>query len=170
MSALRHKVGPVTAAPLIRPATPNDFEALLDIRQDVAVDLLERGIASNPNGLTREHLAEWTSAGVLRVAVLDGKVVGSVAVWLHDPTDYWPAQDLATYVRDLMVSPGYHRQGLGSYLLGWAERFSVGEGRNRVRLDCEAGNERLCRYYQEAGYTYVETDVDGYALFEKVLA
>ena len=160
----------MTAAPLIRPATPSDFEALLEIRQDVAVDLLERGIPSNPNGLTRDHLAEWTSAGVLRVAVLDGKVVASVAVWFHDPTDYWPDEGLATYVRDLMVSPGHRHQGLGSYLLGWAEQFSVGEGRNRVRLDCEAANQRLRRYYQEAGYGYVETDVDGYALYEKVLA
>ena len=156
--------------PLIRPATPNDFGALLEIRQDVAVDLLERGIASNPNGLTRDHLAEWTSAGVLRVAVLDGKVVASVAVWFHDPTHHWPDDDLAIYVRDLMVSPGHRHQGLGTYLLGWAELFSVGEGRNRVRLDCEAGNERLRRYYQEAGYTYVETDGEGYALFEKVVA
>ena len=157
------------SAALIRPARPTDFEALLEIRQDIAVDLLERGIASNPNRLTRDHLAEWTSAGVLNVAVLDGKVVASVAIWFHDPTDYWPEDDLATYVRDLMVSPGHRHQGLGAYLLAWAEQFSVGEGRNRVRLDCEAANERLRRYYQGAGYTYIETDVDGYALYEKVL-
>ena len=79
----------MTANPLIRPATPDDFELLLAIREEVAIDLLERGVPSNPNALTWQHLEEWTSAGVLWVAELEGTVIGSIAVWSHDPTNYW---------------------------------------------------------------------------------
>ena len=71
----------MTVNPLIRPATPDDFEPLLAIREGVAIDLLERGIPSNPNALTWQHLEEWTRAGVLWVAELDGEVIGSIAVW-----------------------------------------------------------------------------------------
>ena len=159
----------MTARPQIRLATPYDFDALLEIREEVAIDLLERGIPSNPNALTRQHLEDWTRAGVLWVADLDGAVIGSIAVWPHDPTNYWPRADLASYIRDLMVHPRFRHEGIGALILGWAERFSAGRGRSRVRLDCEAGNERLCRYYKEAGYRHVVTDNDGFALFEKTL-
>ena len=159
----------MTAFPSIRPATPDDFESLLEIREGVAVDLLQRGITSNPNALRRHHLEEWAAAQVLWVAELKGTVVGSIAVWSHDPTNYWPRADLATYVRDLMIHPRYRHQGVGAAILGWAERFSAGRGRIRVRLDCESSNERLCRYYKEAGYRHVVTDKDGFALFEKML-
>ena len=126
---------------MIRLAAPNDFETLLEVREEVAIDLLQRGIPSNPNSLTRQHLVDWTSEGVLWVADLDGEVIGSIAVWFHDPTDYWPRADLASYVRDLMVHPRLRHQGYGALLLKWAERYSAGRGRNRVRLDC--GNLRL---------------------------
>lgn len=159
----------MTAKPLIRLATRDDFEQLLAIREEVAIDLLERGIPSNPNALTWQYLEEWTCAGVLWVAELEGDVIGSIAVWSHDPTDYWPRADLASYFRDLMVHPRYRHAGFGAVMLGWAERFSSGRGRSRVRLDCDASNERLCRYYKEAGYRHVVTDNDGFALFEKTV-
>jgi GNAT superfamily N-acetyltransferase len=159
----------VTGNPRIRPATPDDFELLLEIREEVAIDLLQRGIPSNPNSLTRQHLEDWTSDGVLWVADLDGEAIGSIAVWFHDPTEYWPRADLASYVRDLMVDPRLRHQGYGAMLLGWAESYSSGRGRNRVRLDCDAVNERLCRYYKEAGYRHVITDEYGFALYEKAL-
>ncbi len=159
----------MTGNPWIRPATPDDFEPLLEIREEVAIDLLQRGIPSNPNALTWQHLEDWTTARVLWVAELGGVVIGSIAVWFHDPTDYWPRADLASYFRDLMVHPRHRQEGFGALLLGWAERYSAGRGRNRVRLDCDASNERLCRYYKEAGYRHVVTDSDGFALFEKTL-
>ena len=159
----------MTAIPSIRHATPYDFEPLLEIRKEIAVDLLQRGIASNPNALRRHHLEEWTAARVLWVAESEGTVAGSIAVWFCDPTNYWSRVDLASYVRDLMVHPRHRHHGFGAVILGWAERFSAGTGRSRVRLDCVASNERLCRYYKEAGYRHVVTDKDGFALFEKVL-
>ena len=155
--------------PWVRPATPADFQVLLEVREEVAVDLLQRGIASNPNALTRQHLEEWTKSRALWVAELDGSVIGSIAVWLHDPTDYWPETELATYIRDLMVSPKHRHEGLRASMLRWAERFSASRGRDRVRLDCDAANERLCRYYQDCGYRRVGIDGEGFALYEKAL-
>ena len=156
-------------SPHVRPAFPGDFDALLDIRQEVADDLMRRGVPSGPNGLRRHHLEEWTAAEVLWVGELDGDLVGSVAVWFHDPTGYWPRADLAAYIRDLMVHPRHRGHGIGVAMLGWAERFAAGCGRHQVRLDCDASNARLRRYYREAGYCYVSTDDEGFALFKKAL-
>lgn len=159
----------MTGIPWVRQATPDDFDALLEIRDRVAVDLLERGFQWNPSALTYEHLDGWTRAGALWVGDVRGTVVGSVAVWLYDPVGWWPRADLAGYVRDLMIDPSYRHQGLGAHLLRWAERYISGLGRNRVRLDCDASNKRLWRYYTEAGYGHVQIDEHGSALFEKRL-
>ena len=160
----------MTSIPTLRPATAEDFDLLLEIRREIAADLQQRSIPANPNGLRRHHLEEWTAANVLWVGELQGSVIGSIAVWFHDPTDHWPRSDLATYVRDLMVSPRHRDQGLGAVMLSWAERFSAGLGRSRVRLDCDASNPRLLRYYTEAGYRRVGIDDEGFALFEKAVA
>ena len=130
----------MTAIPSVRRATPDDFEPLLEIRKEIAVDLLQRGIASNPNALRRHHLEEWTAAEALWVAEWERAVVGSIAVWFHDPTNHWPRADLASHVRDLMVHPRYRHRGFGAVILGWAELFSAVNGRSRVRLDCVASN------------------------------
>ena len=159
----------MTSIPALRPATADDFDLLLEIRREVAADLQQRGIPASPNGLTRNHLEEWTAAKVLWVGDLQGTVIGSIAVWFHDPTDHWPRSDRAAYVRDLMVSPRHRNEGIGAVMLSWAERFSAGVGRRRVRLDCDSSNARLLRYYSEAGYGRVGIDDEGFALFEKEL-
>lgn len=157
----------VTQIPHIRPARASDFDAILEIRDQVAVDLLGRGLHWNPNVLSRIQLADWSDRGVLFVAEVKNEVVGSIAIWRRDPGSWWPVEDRAGYVRDLMIHPRLRGQGAGATVLRWAEKYAAGLGLQRVRLDCLSSNDRLCRYYQEAGYRPVATDPDGVAYFEK---
>ncbi len=152
----------------VRPATPADFDTLLKLQDEVAVDLLSRGIRWNPGAVTRGHLNEWVGERALMVGDLEDRVVGVVAVRSADRGGHWPRGDLAGYVHDLMVSPQYKGSHLGRQLLNWSESYARGRGRLWLRLDCDASNERLCRYYEEAGYRRVGGS-DGTALFEKVL-
>jgi len=156
----------VTRIPHVRPAKTSDFDRLLEIRQRIALRLLQRGIHSNPASLTRAHLEEWTEAGVLWVGEVGGEVVAAVTVWRHDPAGFWPRGDVAAYIRDLMVDPEHASQGYGKVVLGWAERYAAGIGRRRVRLDCDLDNERLMRYYHDAGYREIAHD-DQLAYLEK---
>ena len=160
----------VTGIPHVRPAAPPDFEAILEIRDQVAVDLLGRGLHWNPNQLTREQLADWSDGGTLFVAEIKSEIVGSIVVWRRDPGDWWPTEDRALYVRDLMISPHLRHQEVGATILRWAERYAAGIGSQRVRLDCLASNERLCRYYKESGYRHIGTDSHDIAYFEKAVS
>jgi RimJ/RimL family protein N-acetyltransferase len=157
----------VTQIPHVRPARLSDFEAILEIRDQVAVDLLGRGVHWNPNVLSRSQLADWSDRGALFVAEIKDEVVGSIAVWRRDPGSWWPVEDRAGYVRDLMVHPRLRGQQVGLTVLRWAENYAAGLGLQRVRLDCLISNDRLCRYYKEAGYRQVATDADGVGYFEK---
>ncbi|MGQ0849753.1 MAG: GNAT family N-acetyltransferase [Actinomycetota bacterium] len=159
----------MTEFPQVRQATLHDFDDLVRMRDAVSVELLERGIHSALSSLSPHDLAEWIKDQILFVVEVDGAVVGSIAVRLHDPVGIWPPADLAGYIHDLMIVPQNRREGLGLHLLVWAERYVAGLGRGRVRLDCDVSNERLFRYYKEAGYRHVRTTDDGLALFEKNL-
>lgn len=157
----------VTEIPHLRPARVGDFDAILEIRDQVAVDLLGRGVHWNPNVLSRSQLADWSNRGVLFVAEIRNEAVGSIAVWRRDPGGWWPVEDRAGYVRDLMIHPRLRGRDIGATILRWAEKYAGGVGLQRVRLDCLSSNDRLCRYYKEAGYRQVATDLDGVAYFEK---
>jgi ribosomal protein S18 acetylase RimI-like enzyme len=158
----------VTGFLSVRPATTADFDTLLKLQDEVAVYLLSRGIKWNPSAVTRDHLSEWVEEGALMVGTIEDQVVGAIAIRSTDRGDHWPKGDLAGYVHDLMVSPEHKGNHLGRQLLKWAESYAQGRGRVTVRLDCDASNARLCRYYEELGYRRVG-EFDGAALFEKTL-
>lgn len=145
-----------------------DFDRLLKLQDEVAVDLLSRGIKWNPGAVTRNHLSEWVEEGALMVGTIEDQVVGAIAARSVDRGDHWPKGDLAAYVHDLMVSPEHKGNHLGRQLLKWAESYAQGRGRVRVRLDCDVSNVRLCLYYEGLGYRRVG-EFEGAALFEKVL-
>jgi len=159
----------VVTVPLsVRAATGGDIDALQVIREEVAVDLLERGIPWNPNSTRRDHLEAWMADGALWVATSREEVVGMLALWWEDPARYWPKSDLAAYVHDLMISPTVKGERTGERLLSWVESYVRGRGRRLVRLDCDANNQVLCRYYENLGYRRVGTE-GAFALFEKSL-
>jgi ribosomal protein S18 acetylase RimI-like enzyme len=158
----------VTGFLSVRPATTGDFDTLLKLQDEVAVDLLSRGIKWNPGAVTRDHLYEWVQEGALMVGTFEDQVVGAIAIRSADRGNHWPKGDLAGYIHDLMVSPEHKGNHLGRQLLYWAERYTKGRGRLWIRLDCEASNARLCRYYEEVGFRRVG-EFEGAALFEKAL-
>ncbi len=158
----------VTVSLSVRAAQPEDVDRLQAIREEVAIDLLQRGIPWNPNATRREHLESWVAQGALWVATISDEPLGMVAVWWSDPAGYWPKADLAAYLHDLMMSPTLRGERMGERLLAWAESFVRGRGRRWLRLDCDAANDRLRRYYEEAGYEHVGIHA-GAALFQKRL-
>lgn len=73
-------------------------------------------------------------------------------------------------VKKLAVRRDLKGQGLGRLLLEHAENRIIGNGKRFIRLDCMADNERLNRYYLDAGYTHIRRfDGDGWSanLYEK---
>jgi GNAT superfamily N-acetyltransferase len=55
----------------------------------------------------------------------------------------------------LAVKDGYHGQGLGSQIIDWAKSQVAAQGRQLLRLDCEAANKELCDYYVDLGFTQI---------------
>jgi ribosomal protein S18 acetylase RimI-like enzyme len=92
-------------------------------------------------------------SGETYLAVHESGVVGSVRVTERPAVPWEDWSHPAFYVHTLAVRRRYSGRGIGRRILAWAEQEA---GRRRLpflRLDCMAANDRLCRYYQEAGFT-----------------
>ena len=78
---------------------------------------------------------------------------------ISSDTRFWGTErggdGTAGYLHGLMVRRSHAGQGLGSQILGWFEQFVLDCGRTTARLDCQARNTTLRRYYLRHGYTEI---------------
>ena len=138
--------------PELRPAEPDELGTVIDLLEQAAARLHERGITDQ---WPLTFKPEWLHAGIRRrqtwLARLDGAVVGTITLNWSDRlwTDLGPT-DVAGYVHRLTVVPG--RRGLGAELLDWAAGEIRARGRKLLRLDCVPGNTGLNDYYRAAGF------------------
>ncbi len=139
--------------------------------------MLRHGIQQwRPEELPLEWIELCVVHGAVYVASHDDRLIGSVTVMWDDPMVWGERSEPAGYIHLLMVDRRFGGHGIGRSLLNWAERSILEADRRVSRLDCARGNEKLRRYYEGAGYRFVEDqtfpDIDwalATALFKKRL-
>jgi ribosomal protein S18 acetylase RimI-like enzyme len=87
----------------------------------------------------------------VRVALLEEKIVGFVAASRES-------------VSQLYVRCGYHRVGIGTWLLDWAKAQSSG----RLWLYTFAQNERACAFYERSGFREEERGFEEHSKLKNV--
>ena len=95
--------------------------------------------------------------GSFYIAEQDGKIVGAVA--LYESDERWPDGERAIYVHHLVTD--LTARGAGRELLAFAEKEAMRRGMTKIRLDSEKGNEKLAKYYADAGYTELDEFCEG---------
>ncbi len=140
----------------IREATASELDAYIDLLEDAAVWLWEKGIHQWRPGEHRAARAELLAQlqrGCLILAEMDGRLAGGCllaeiapACWLDAPAD-------ACYLSGLVVARWAAGQDLGGRILDAAGDVARSRGKARVRLDCWDGNEFLKGYYRARGFT-----------------
>ena len=131
-------------------ATADDLDQLIELLDDVSAWLRGRGIAQWPAHFSIDWLAPAVAGGETWLAHVDGRLAGTVTLSWSDPL--WPDDGAAGYVHRLAVRRD--AAGLGRRLLDWAAAITIGAGRDRLRLDCVAWNQRLRDYYEAAGFAH----------------
>lgn len=143
----------------VRAAGDDDLPAVHEILDGAAAWLIEQGIHQWPNPYPREPIARAHADRELWIGTRAGRTVATMRTARRDP-DIWGEDDAAAlYVHALAARRESLARGSGLELLRWAARTAARDGLTAVRLDCWAGNDRLRRYYQRAGFRHVG-DVD----------
>ena len=88
---------------------------------------------------------------------LDETPAGMLSLSWED-RKYWGPQDPdAGYVHGISVRHGFHGVGLGGFAIDWCANQVHANQRNRLRLDCDVKNAKLCAYYESLGFARVAT-------------
>lgn len=154
-------------------AKPDELPLVMEILGEAAAWLMEIGYDQWPSP-PNVHWWRRMAAAIERQEVyIVGKAKESHGIvrltWFDD---YWPDDDLDGYVHSLAIRPKMRGQAVGGQILDWAVEQVRQRGKQFLRLDCLASNGRLCRYYEEQGFSYRGqlTDRDFIAaLYEKQL-
>ena len=156
----------------IRPASAGDARQVLALWLDAAEWLQAKGIDQwHPSRFSLDVAASAIRDSHVYLAERGDEAVGTYLIAWSDPYIWKELDDgEAGYIHRLAVRRDCKGMGLGRLLLAHAERQIAGRGKRFVRLDCMADNERLNRYYRDAGYVFVRRfDGEGWSanLYEK---
>lgn len=140
----------------IVPARTEDLDRYIDLLEDVARWLSQRGIDQWRPGSFRQSArfyADSIRQGEVQLAFSGEELIGTLRLLLREPI-VWPdvVDDDGVYVHGLAVRRQSAKQQLGRRLLEWAEQRASSLGRGWVRLDCMADNTFLRSYYTQAGF------------------
>jgi ribosomal protein S18 acetylase RimI-like enzyme len=153
---------------LVRQADAADIPRLLELREEAARWLAERGSdqwaqAWPDDGRMRQTIARSVEAG--HTWCVEDEYDTVVATLTTDQRTFpglWTAVEEAEpawYVHRLIVSRSADCPGLGSQLLDWAGSRAAEAGARWIRVDVWTTNDDLQRYYQHEGFEHVRTVV-----------
>lgn len=172
---------------MVRLATAEDLDVIGQLYDDLN-DYLEahenfprwkKGVYPN-----REDAEEAFGKGDLYVAIIDGKVAGTVVYSDEQEEAYRAVKWQIEYdvpvitICKLAVHPNYFGYGVGKVLLDYAVCVGKQRKAKAIRLDAYEENTPAIRLYEKCGFTYMGLvdlgleEIYGlkwYKVFEKVL-
>ncbi len=144
----------------MRPAAPEDVATFVEMHEELASWLWERGVRQwQPGTFPIRWIEDAITRGEVYLASEAGRVIGAVIVQASDTFTWGDASigDAAGYIHGLRVRRSAAGRGIGLALLRWAEREIAARGLHLARLDCMGDNPALCAYYERAGYKRMRT-------------
>jgi GNAT superfamily N-acetyltransferase len=161
----------------VEPASQADIPMYVDLAQAAQEFIRSKG------------LAQWVPAAHPAflpnlVAKVEGHSLckvsyGNDAIAFFDlsfePSEWWLGYPgMAGYISGIVVARANRGQGIGSFILDYAESELRDRRIPYLRLDCHSGNEWLCEYYCSKGFERVSRveQHSGYfgVLYQKVVS
>ncbi len=144
-------------------AKVDDLLPILHLFDEAVVWLKQRGLekqwGSEPFSASpqmREQFRGWLNQGIMFVARLDDRIVGSLVLnpavpsYISNRWESFPSS--AFYLEAFVTLRALAGQHIGHALLQWAEQYTRESGRTTIWLDCWSENVALVRYYQQCGF------------------
>ncbi|OPA79446.1 GNAT family N-acetyltransferase [Paenibacillus selenitireducens] len=160
-------------------ATTADTEAVMQLLKQTALWLLSQGSTQWSSLIDGEDV-HGTANSIERGDVFifrhveRGDLAG-VVILLQQPSawdlELWGDRDPANavFLHRLAINRNDAGTQLGEAIMNWASEGIRFEGKDVIRLDCIATNEKLFSFYTSLGYTHQGEHASGFHIFEKAI-
>jgi len=132
----------------IRRANLNDVSGVSDLLEAAFIEYRQlytpEGYAAT--AITSDEVAARISEGPMWVALLDDKIVGTVAAITKDDS---------LYIRGMGIQPAARGKRIGEKLMKHVEAFAVEQGHSQLTLSTTPFLDRAIRLYEKLGYERV---------------
>lgn len=147
------------AALEMRPATPDDLDAIVGLLHQADEWLIQRGITDQWIAPFRaDTIKPLIERGEVYIGTRDGDPIATFTLTYRPDPELWGHQpDDAGYVRRLAVDRAHAGADVGCQLLDHASQIVAATGRPWLRLDCAKHNRRLHDYNRAHGFTPLRT-------------
>lgn len=143
---------------MIRKATLNDIDDIIDITKACARDMTARTIFQWNEHYPNRSAFE-TDVNRNELYVLDHKntLIGCVVISVVMDEEYIPIQWLTPngnniYIHRLAIHPKHQGKGYAKQLMNFAEKYSMQNNYVSIRLDTFSKNQRNQKFYELRGY------------------
>lgn len=143
---------------MIRKATEEDIESILEITKLCAKHMINQGVFQwNEQYPNREVFKNDVKNNELYVLEKESKIVGCIVISSTMDEEYIPIgwltpSDKNIYIHRLAVHPLLQGNGFAQDLMFFAERFAREKGFTSIRLDTFSQNHRNQKFYELRGY------------------
>ncbi|WJJ96970.1 GNAT family N-acetyltransferase [Algibacter luteus] len=147
---------------MIRKATINDIDSIIEITKACAAHMISKNIFQwneyYPNNLA---FTKDLHEDELYVLELKNKIIGSITISTFMDEEYIPVNWLTPnnnniYIHRLAVHPNYQGKGYAQQLMQFAENYSKENNYASIRLDTFSQNKRNQKFYELRGYKKLE--------------
>lgn len=145
---------------LIRSFKNDELGTVLDLLNESAQKLKSKGINQwqiwiEPSKEKIEWIRDGFQNNEFFAVELQGQIAGMYRLSFQDLL-YWGVQESqAGYIHSLIVRPMFSRLRLGELILDYVEQHLRSLNYPLLRLDCNAGNKKLCAYYERQSFKLV---------------
>lgn len=144
-------------------AVAADAAFIYDLLSAAGARMAEQGFANWTTPYPLERIREDIADGVMWTVTarhdsgLSSRVVAtfslrSEAVHEYEPTPWSEPERRGCYLNRLAVDPTVQAAGIGAWCLAKIAELAASSGAGAVRCDVLAANQRLCAFYERAGY------------------
>lgn len=148
---------------MIRIATKDDIDAILEVTQQCARHLIAKGVFQwNEHYPDRQTFASDVLHKELYVIEIEKEIVGCIIISSMMDEVYktikWLTQNKdIVYIHRLAIHPKYQGKGYARQLMAYAERTAKETHHNSIRLDTFSQNARNQMFYEQRGYKRLQS-------------
>ena len=157
----------------VETAGQDDVDAILELRNQAAIWLADRGINHWKAKPLRRAVIDrrLQNRETFVIRSVNGALIATLSLDFDDEFTWGPrgADGMAGYVHTIVVAPERIGDGIGRWFVQWAEQEIVKSGRHLSRLDCAEGNPGLRAWYRRLSYREVGRRDYGDAWFSVTL-